>query len=599
MRISSLLAFASALLLSIGLGAAVRVLATKIGAVVPVRSSRWHRAPTPTLGGIAIAGATISVVLVAMFRWGTIPRDALPMLLVMGTSAALFVVGLVDDRLQLTPLAKLLATLVSGAVLVFGLRETLGASVSWWQMIIAIVWYAGIAHAFNLLDNMDGLAGGVAFVSALGLMAVFGPALGHPMRVLLLALLGGTAGFLAWNVKPARLFMGDCGSLFLGAMMAGVSLAVLHQPGADIGLDAVIVCLILIVPLFDTSFVVVLRRLADRPTSRGGTDHLSHRLVSLGLSERTAVAVLYVIGLMGGATALLVHDGGPRLLSIAVLFVLAVLLVALYLARVPAYEGEDLRALKHASFGRFVRDVAFRWHAAEMLLDVVLIATMYYLAFTLRFEDEGRKIAILFPAFVSSLPIVLVCTLVALYVSGAYSRLWGTFGMRDVLAVVRGVALGSVTSVFLVTYLYRFEDISRGVFVIAAALLTLALLAARGSFRMMGEAAGGRNGQARRVLVYGAGSAGQLLVREMRANAEWRMNPVAFLDDDPVKFRRRLLGVMVRGTLESLENVIRQSRVEDVVLSSTKITSDHECRLREVCRRHDIRVRRFRLEITE
>ena len=597
MRISSLLAFASALLLSIGLGAAVRVLATKIGAVVPVRSSRWHRAPTPTLGGIAIAGATISLVLIALFRWGTVSRDSLPMLLVLGTSAALSVVGLVDDRLQLAPLAKLLATLVSGAVLVFGLRETLGASVSWWQMIVAIVWYAGIAHAFNLLDNMDGLAGGVAFVSALGLMVVYGPALGHPMRVLLLALLGGIAGFLVWNVKPARLFMGDCGSLFLGAMMAGISLAVLHQPGADIALGAVIVCLILAVPLLDTSFVVVLRRLANRPTSRGGTDHLSHRLVSLGLSERTAVAVLYLIGIMGGATALLVHDGGPRLLSIAVLFVLAVMLAALYLARVPAYEGEDFRALQRASFGWFVRDVAFRWHAAEMLFDVVLIATMYYLAFLLRFEDERREI--LFPAFVSSLPIVLVCTLVALYVSGAYSRLWGTFGMRDVFAVVRGVALGSVMSVFLVAYLYRFEDISRGVFVINAALLTLALLAARGSFRMMGEAAGVRNEQARRVLVYGAGSAGQLLVREMRANAEWRMRPVAFLDDDPVKFRRRLLGVMVRGTLESLENVIRQSRVEEVVLSSTKITSDRESLLREVCRRHNIPVRRFRLEISE
>ena len=115
--------------------------------------------------------------------------------------------------------------------------------------------------------------------------------------------MGALAGFLYWNRPRARLFMGDCGSLFIGAIVGGITLVpVFHPQIAFVG-TTVLAVLILVVPLFDTAFVLVLRRLAGLSATRGGTDHVSHRLVSLGFSERSATRILYLLGLVGGLTA--------------------------------------------------------------------------------------------------------------------------------------------------------------------------------------------------------------------------------------------------------------------------------------------------------
>ena len=142
---------------------------------------------------------------------------------------------------------------------------------------------------------------------------------------------------------------------------------------------------------------------------------------------------------------------------------------------------------------------------------------------------------------------MLGCRLPALYASGLYQRSWETFGLRDLAAVVRGVGLGSLLVLAVASLLYRFEGFQRGVFVLDPILLTLAIMITRGSFRAMGLVASTRSKRNRRVLVYGAGAFGRLLVREMRANQHWHMNPVGFLDDDPAKAHRWIAGVPVRG----------------------------------------------------
>ncbi|MEW5982068.1 MAG: hypothetical protein AB1806_06820 [Acidobacteriota bacterium] len=593
---TALAAFIIAFAASAGTGALVRRVALSHGAVVPARAERWHRQPTPTFGGIAIATGTLGVT-VGLVLWYQSDAAVPTALLVAAAAAVMFVVGLIDDQLPLMPLAKLLAALATGAFLLFGLAAASHVNLNWWATVLAVIWFAGIVHAFNLLDNMDGLAGGVALISGLCLALVYSGDLPALLMAVLMAYAGGVAGFLVWNVRPARLFMGDCGSLLLGAVVAGTSLALLHRPAASFGLDGLILCLILVVPLFDTSFVLVLRRLAGRPASRGGTDHLSHRLVSVGLSERSAVSALYVLALAGGGCAYAVRAGGVSSAPLGVLFVTGVLLLGIYLARVPAYAGEDFRALQKSTYAPFLKDITFRWHALEMLLDVILISVVYYLSYRLRFEDERLEVFIF--SFTNSLPVVLGCKLVALHVSGAYSPMWGTFSVRDLFTIVRGVLMGSVASVLAAAYLYRFERFSRGVFIIDAALLILVLVAARGSFRVLGEAVLSRSARGRRVLIYGAGSGGQLLVREMQANAEWAMRPVAFLDDDPVKLGRRLLGVPVKGGSEGIEDLIRRHRVEEVVLSTSKIHPDKERLVRDTCSRLGLRVRRFRLVISE
>jgi UDP-GlcNAc:undecaprenyl-phosphate GlcNAc-1-phosphate transferase len=135
--------------------------------------------------------------------------------------------------------------------------------------LVATVWFAGICHAMNLLDNMDGLAAGVGLIAALFLAALLGEYVGPALVTMLVALAGALLGFLYWNRNRARLFMGDCGSLFIGGLLAAASLVpISNAPLAFIN-PAVIVILILIVPLFDTGFVLVLRRLAGQKATKG------------------------------------------------------------------------------------------------------------------------------------------------------------------------------------------------------------------------------------------------------------------------------------------------------------------------------------------
>ena len=576
-------------------GALVRRLATARGAVVPPRPDRWHTAPTPTMGGIAIVAGTMAGFGALALRPDLVTPPA-QWIEVPLASLAMFVVGVLDDRLQLSPVAKLVASLAIGAFLVFALAGPGGPLPSIYTLA-AIVWFAGICHALNLLDNMDGLAAGIGVIAAIFLAALLAAFLGPTLVVLLTALVGSLLGFLYWNRNRARLFMGDCGSLFIGALLASASLVPIYNAPFGFINPAVIVVLILIVPLFDTSFVLVLRRLAGRKATKGGTDHVSHRLVSLGFSERSAVRVLYLLGLAGGVAAwvLLSGRGVEPMLPLVAVFGVLLVLIGIYLARVPAYNAEDFGALQKSSFAPFLKDLAFRWHAAEVMLDVVLITVCYYVAYRLRFE--GEDLDNFLPYFTATLPALLGCKLAALYASGLYRRSWVTFGLRDLAAVLRGVGLGSLLSVLTAAYLYRLEGFSRAVYMLDALLLSVAIVATRASFRAMSLVAATRNKRSRRVLIYGAGAFGQTLVREMRGNTRWNMNPIAFIDDDPMKAHRWITGVPVRGTLAGLEETMRRYAIDEVVLSSPSVNGTVEHRIREICAQLQRPVRRLHMEI--
>jgi UDP-GlcNAc:undecaprenyl-phosphate/decaprenyl-phosphate GlcNAc-1-phosphate transferase len=178
-----------------------------------------------------------------------------------------------------------------------------------------------------------------------------------------------------------------------------------------------------------------------------------------------------------------------------------------------------------------------------------------------------------------------------------YSRMWGTFGLRDISTVVRGVLLGSLLAVLIIAYVYRFQGFSRGVFVIDAALFLLAVFGSRASFRLFETAAWTRRESNRRILVYGAGRRGQLLVREMLANPDWHMVPAGFLDDAPYMTHRRLIGVPVRGGLADLDRVLGKVRVDEVVISTVAVDAEMETRIRVICGQREVGVKRLFLEI--
>jgi len=593
------LTFLIAIATAVAMGAAVRRVAPVVGAVVPPRPDRWSSAPTPSMGGIAIALGTIAGFILVGLASPDAASATSAWAWVLLAALAMFVVGFYDDRLQLSPIAKLVASLVIGAFLVFALSgaEPAGALPPTYTLL-GTVWFAGLCHAMNLLDNMDGLATGVAIIATAFLAALLSPSLGPMLVALMVSLTGALVGFLYWNRPRAKLFMGDCGSLFIGAMLAGSSLVPILNARVAFVSPAVLVVLILVVPLFDTAFVLVLRRLAGRKASKGGTDHVSHRLVSLGFSERSAVRILYLFGLIGGLAAWGIQKWSAvePMLPFVALFGVIVILIGVYLARVPAYNAQDFIALQKSSFAPFLKDLAFRWHAGQVMLDLVLITVCYYVAYRLRFE--GASLDPFLQYFLSTLPIVLGCKLAALLGSGLYQRSWETFGLRDLTTVVRGVGIGSLLTVAASYYLYRGVGSSRVVFVLDALLLGAAIIATRVSFQAMNLLASERNKKSRRVLVYGAGGYGRLLVREMRANSAWRMNPIGFIDDDPLKAHRWIVGVPVHGAIDQLEQVMRVYKVDEVLLSSPAINGNVEVRIREVCAVLERPVRRLRMEIS-
>jgi UDP-GlcNAc:undecaprenyl-phosphate/decaprenyl-phosphate GlcNAc-1-phosphate transferase len=577
--------FAAAALVSAAAAGVVRAAMLRLGIVVPPRPDRWHRSPTPTYGGTAILLAVIVALLVAPAPLRTYASLGL-------VGAALFVAGWYDDVAPMSALAKMVSSLSVAAFFVFSLTSftvTPGAAA---LTLLAVVAFGFVDNAVNLLDNMDGLAAGVSAIACVALALIFPRELGGNVWFLI-ALAGALAGFLLWNWRPAKLFMGNCGSLAIGGVVAAAAILAVARAGTvESGVAA---GLALVVPIFDTTFVVLLRRLAGRSTTRGNIDHTSHRLVSAGFSERRAVLLLYALGVAGAECGYLVRVNPTVGWPLAVVVGVGVLMFGLYLAHVPAYAGQDFKALQSAPFAPLLSDLTFRWHAGEVLLDLVLIATCYYGAYRIRFD--GEALANFLPSFSASLPAILGCQMAALYFSGLYSRMWSTFGLHDLSTVLRGVASGLVLSVLSVTYVYKFERFSRSVFVIDAVLLTLAILGTRSSFRILARVAARNSPQRRRIAIYGAGTLGQLLARELQANPAWGLNPVAFIDDERQKHSRRILGVPVRGSVDDLERIIRSLSVEEVLLSSPAINGKVETRVREICATHSIPVRRLHLDI--
>lgn len=584
---SLLTVFSGAAAVSFVMSALVRRVGLQLGLVVAPRPDRWHQRPTPTYGGIGV----LAGVLAGAAAGGAVSMATAPVLV---SGAALFAIGWYDDWAPMSAIAKMVTSLAVAAFFVMTLTGFIGTPLQASLTIVAILVFAGIDNAINLLDNMDGLAGSVAAMAAVALAVTFRTELGPAVVAVLLALAGALAGFLWWNRPPARLFMGNCGSLCVGGVIAACAILAVARAGTFQAFIAAV--LILVVPIFDSAFVVLLRRFAGRSTTRGNIDHTSHRLVAAGFTERAVLASLLALAAGGAGAGYVARSSSGSAWLLASVFAVALALLAVSLARVPAYGGEDFRALQNAPFAPLLNDLTFRWHAGEVLLDMVLITICYYASYRVRFE--GDALTNFLGSFSRSLPAIVGCQLAALYASGLYSRMWSTFGLHDVSTVVRAVVGGVVLSVLTVTYTYKFEAFSRSVFIIDAVLLAVAIVATRSSMQVFGQLAARSNPGRQRVAIYGAGTRGQLLVREFVANDAWSRIPVAFIDDDRWKRARRIVGVPVRGGADDLEAILADSAVEELLISTPAIDAALEARVRAICERRNVKVRRLFLDLT-
>lgn len=542
----------------------VRAASPRLGMLAAPRRDRWHQNPTPVLGGVAIYISFVVGFLVFAPRLSSAYA-------ILAAGTLLFLTGLIDDAVHIKPYAKLVIQMIAAATLVyFGLRLP-WVDYKWINDVLTIFWLVGITNAINLLDNMDGLAGGIVSISSVFLAITF-LLNGQSSEAILPVLLGGAAlGFLVFNFNPASIFMGDSGSMFLGFVLAGTAL--LADTARFRSLTSVLLTpvLILMIPIFDTCFVTVTRKLSGRPISQGGRDHTSHRLVALGISERRAVILLYLFAAVSGGLALLVRLLETTfVLALVPLFAFFVLFLGLYLGKVRVYEEgkepEGLRILES------IADFSYKRRVFEVLLDAALIALAYYGAFVLRWDGKlpDEQLGI----FLRTLPLVLIIQLSMFLIGGVYRGLWRYVGIGDLLVIARAVVAGSAVSTVVVFVLYWFRGPSRAVALLDVLLLLVFVSATRVSFLLLkalivGVAKADPN--ATPVLIYGAGDGGELLIREILNNPDHRYAPIGFIDDDDRKAGKLIHGYRIFDS-ERLPDLIREYGIKEVLISSFKVS---------------------------
>jgi len=582
----------SSFLLTILLVPAIRHLAIQWRCVSIPTEQRWHTRPTPFLGG----GAFFLGFLLPAFLFSPNPSASGPLFVI---GFQMFILGIYDDLSRINPATKLMGQIIAAGTAIF-----FGYSLHFftWQpldVLLTAAWIVGLTNALNLLDNMDGLAAGIGLIAALYLTFLLGGRGDLQHTLLALALAGAMAGFLIYNFHPASIFMGDAGSLFLGSTL---SLLTLHAQGQASNILSLVAVptLIPLVLIGDTLLVTFTRILRGQPISQGGKDHTSHRLVVLGLTEPKAVLFLYVMAAISGATALFIERLSYTLsLTLVPFVILFFALFTVYLGQVEiVVEEEGKRRVEEKKLASLFIGLTYKRRLLEVILDLFLISFAYYLAFILRFDFHLDTTYL--KLYLTSLPLVLTATYATFFFFGIYRGMWRHTGLEDLLRLAKAVISGTLLAAVVVLFFSRSVGHSRIVFILYGVLLFLGMAASRHSFQFFALLLVKPQVERSKVLIYGAGDGGELIVRECRKNPKLGYRPLGFLDDDPRKQGRTILGLPVFGGVDNLAEILQQEKVQGLIISSPRILANGSAaKVHSLCSEKNVWVRQLRFDFVE
>jgi UDP-GlcNAc:undecaprenyl-phosphate GlcNAc-1-phosphate transferase len=526
---------------------------------------RWSERATPTFGGIGLFLGLAAGIGAAIAVGGVDAHGEL--FGVLGGAGLLFLIGLIDDLRSLPAAMKLAGQFGAGAIaLASGLSvEIVSSDVL--AVAIGLVWLVGMTNAFNLLDNMDGLAGTLAAIGAT-FFAIDAVTVHEERLLLVLSLSLGLAclGFLPFNFRPgkaAAVFMGDSGSQVLGFTLGALGLATSWKVAETTVATLVLPILVLGIPILDTALVATTRMVEGRPIHRGGKDHASHRLVRGGLSEQRTVVLLAAIAAGLGATSLAYSVLGHFWITLVGVLITFALLVQFATFLVDLERGEAAEEVVPG--GWMLRTIVLhRRRLLEVLLDFVLITVALYAAYVLMVNGNGTSYER--HVFTVALPAVLVARYLAYIVLGLYQGVWRFAGSREAAAIVIATIVSEAVAFGIVVGTTTLGDFPARIFVVDALFCMILIGASRFGERALFRARTTlKERDGRRTLVVGAGRSGRSLVRELRETSGERV--VGFVDDDPRLHRRRLLGVPVRGGTGEIERILAEIRPDAVLVT--------------------------------
>jgi UDP-GlcNAc:undecaprenyl-phosphate GlcNAc-1-phosphate transferase len=615
-----LLGFLIPIAISLLITPAVIWFARLIGAIDQPNERKIHKVPTPRLGGVAIyASFFLAVGLLNLvdrefhdlISLGTHKGVMFTIALVM-----ILALGIFDDLRSRTPSQKFVVQLLASTLVylagfrISAVTHPLGGgllNLGIFEYPATVLWIVGITNAFNLIDGLDGLAAGIA---AIACFTIFGVSLmtndvSTAMMVVILA--GAVIGFLRYNFSPAKIFLGDSGSLFLGFALSVLSMK--SSTKGSTALAILVPILALGLPIMDTLLAMIRRLLGSllpqqaRSTSllrkldsmfSPDNAHIHHRLVARGLSHKNAVFTLYLVAIAFSLGAFAITTGN----NFGASLVLTTVAVATFIG-VRQLRYREISVLRNGMLlpmydwpimnGRFFRG----------FLDIGFIILAFGAAHVL--ADHGDMSMLFRKEFLRDTTIICGIQLTVFYFSGLHKGAYRYTGIGDVLKMLRSVALAAAFSGLVFAFLPNGEGIfGLPIAIVDFYVLLSLVLGSRLSFNVLNYFFRREieNGQ-KCVVIYGAGPSGAMALQRILSDDRFHLTPVGFLDESTALEGTHLNGYPIFGGHWKIPKVLRQYKVEEIIISTQKLSPQVLLRLKKATRDYGIKLRKLQADIVD
>ncbi|MSP52944.1 MAG: hypothetical protein EXR81_01660 [Gammaproteobacteria bacterium] len=513
-------------------------------------------------------------------------------------STILLIVGLIDDRFGMPPLMKLMGQATACSTLYFlsGYEvNLLNIDFGFWGgLVFVVIWTLAIINAFNLIDGLDGLCSGLAMISAIGLAAMF--IFRHSVgdALVCLALVGACAGFLYYNFFPAKVFLGDTGSMFLGFTLASISL---HAGGK--GSFAVILAapfFIAGIPVIDTLLAIWRRSMRKTLAKRHGLppvgvmqpdkDHLHHRLLNSGLTQRNTTLILYAVNIFIICVGLLFIIFKER----ATGMFLIILLVTIYILIKYVFHIELWETHRLIASPSDINNLTWMASLYYGLFDLLWMAIAVWLTeFITLFGVTSSSIT---GQWVSQLPLWEAPVFLLLFASNTYIKVWKSSIFKDYLFLLTAILVGSIVSLSLLIP----SNIDNNLLLINKTLLffllsSIGIVGIRVVHHLIREFTI-NNVNTRNILVYGAGTNGDLYLHKCylkNATKLGTVNVIGFIDDNLLLKNKYVYGKKIFGGLSELTGLISKYSIDEIVIT-TEISSEIFFQLKEIINNNSIKI---------
>lgn len=601
------LIFLLPLILSFVLSPLVIKFAHMIGAVDLPNERKIHQRPTPRLGGLAVFGSLfVALGVLHTSLMDRPPFTELPAVSswLLGSLMLVFGLGIWDDIRALNPGRKFLVQLVAAAIVVAsGVRigtvsDPFGAGVFDLGVLsipVTLIWIVGITNAFNLIDGLDGLASGIAVIAALTIGAIAYQVGDGRTIVLVLALSGALAGFLPYNFNPAKIFLGDSGSLVIGFTLAVASIQTSTK--GTTAFAVVVPILALGLPIMDTMLSMarrVLHSLLPGVTSEGGLwgklhgmflpdkQHIHHRLIALGFSHRTVVLIMYAVSCVFGVGAFLVTMTNTYASLILIATALAML------AGIRHLRYKEMAILRNGVLLPLYEWPVMNRTIFQGFLDMGFCAIAYVIAVALTNAPTSSE-----ERLVNVLPAVCGVQLAVFSLTGLYKGTFRYLGIGDVLKITKSVvlAVGAMAAVLpLLNAVPGAPDMT--MVVTNFYLLLSCIVGSRVSYHILNYLFRRESGRGRRALIYGAGANGVITLQRILQEDMEDWQPLGFLDDDPNLEGKQINGFPIFGGHWKLSQLLKKHEIEGILIASDTLKPEILSRVKQTAQEAGVEVRR-------